>query len=252
MTKVVSENNEKLKAQEECNLMGEEWKDGLVAGNGKTGVICVDNANTAVHIFQNMDFVMPTADPRYVPNEVTDELHEARQAVINGDDSWDVHGRKRTYLYPFHPGERLRLIFPSLYVDDKTNMMDYETNEIKTFLSNADEHWRRRSFVSYEDDFVCTCLEQSDKGTGVTVQVSIDDLSKFPKFGKRKHAIGSETCMKYRKFVDADKGLIGLLAHYPAYKGSELAESGYLVLTKVILQGVICESSIPRMQRQFV
>lgn len=226
-----------MKEQELFGLKGTEWKDGPVAGNGRIGVVNADNGNEAIYIFQNMDFIMPTGEPRYTPTEITGELHEARQAVINGDDSWDVNGRKRTYLYPFHPGEQLRLSFPGLHAEEKFDKTDYETNEIQTMLTCENEHWERKSFVSYADDFVCTCLEQSDKGTAVNVRISIDDLSRLPRFGKRKHGIGPETCMRYRKFADVERGIIGLIAHYPFFEASELAESGYLILTKVILQG---------------
>lgn len=72
------------------------WRDGMVTGNGENGVICSCSPYSETLIYQNMYFIMPTPEPRFTPPEVTAELHEARQAVINFDDSWNVHDRIRT------------------------------------------------------------------------------------------------------------------------------------------------------------
>ena len=79
------------------------WRDGMVTGNGHTGVICSSAPYSETLIYQNIEFIMPSRDPRKTPEEVTSQLHEARQAVVNSDDMWNVHDRKRTFLYCFHP-----------------------------------------------------------------------------------------------------------------------------------------------------
>ena len=95
------------------------WRDGMVTGNGENGVVCSCSPYSETMIFQNMYFIIPSRQPRFVPPEVTQELHEARQAVINFDDSWNVHDRKRTFLYCFHPGHQLRLNMP------KEHLLEY-------------------------------------------------------------------------------------------------------------------------------
>lgn len=236
----------------QAEFTGSEWKEGLVAGNGKSGVVLAGSPDEEVYIFQNMDFIMPTPHPRHTPEDLREQLHQARQSVLNWDDSWDGNGRKRTYMYPFHPGEQLRLRFPEgrmasmgTKVSDREGVLgirstNYATNEIKVTFENKSGSWQRSTFVSCEDDVVVTDLQQSDEGVGISVDISIDNLSGLPKFGKWKHGTAPELSMKYCKFADADRGIIGILAHYPVFAESELAESGYLVLTKLVQVGGSC------------
>lgn len=213
------------------------WKEGLVAGNGKTGVVWNGIPDEEVFIFQNMDFIMPTCHPRYSQPGMSEELFEARQSVLHWDDSWDGHGRKRTYMYPFHPGEQLRLCFAKGEVQEFWRETDYETNELRITLMNEAGCWKRSTFASYEDDVIVSRINKSDKGAAIQVDLSIDDLSGLPKFGQWKHGTAPETAMKYYKFADEKRGIIGLLAHYPVFEGSELAEAGYLVISKLVQKG---------------
>ena len=90
------------------------WRDGMVTGNGHTGVVCSGSPYSETLIYQNIEFIMPSREPRETPEEVTSQLHEARQAVINFDDTWNVHDRNRTFLYCYHPALQLRLTLPQL------------------------------------------------------------------------------------------------------------------------------------------
>ena len=61
----------------EYDLYDVAWHDSMIAGNGHIGVIesCAPlNDNL---IYQNVEFVMPSDEPRYVPEEVTSQLEEA-------------------------------------------------------------------------------------------------------------------------------------------------------------------------------
>ena len=91
---------------------GEIWQERLVAGNGHSGVICSCDPYEEVLTYQNIELLMPTEEPRMTPPEVGSELQEARQAVLHMDATWNVHGRKRTYLYAYHPGMQLRITTP--------------------------------------------------------------------------------------------------------------------------------------------
>ena len=75
----------------------QSWQQGMVTGNGENGAVIVGSPYRDSIIYQNIHFIMPTNDPRHTPEEVTAQLDEARQTVINGDDSWDIHGRAATY-----------------------------------------------------------------------------------------------------------------------------------------------------------
>ena len=85
------------------------WMQGMVTGNGENGAVCAGSPYSDTLIYQNIHFIMPSNDPRYTPEELSGELEQARQAVINYDDTWDVNGRNASYFYAFHPGHVLRI-----------------------------------------------------------------------------------------------------------------------------------------------
>jgi hypothetical protein len=207
-----------------------QWRDGMVSGNGENGVICSGSPYNETHIYQNIYFIMPSAEPRYTPNEVTSELEQARQAVIHFDDTWDVNGRDRTYDYCFHPSHQLRMTIDTHSYKDYIRWTDYETAEIGVRYTDKNGTWERLNFSSREDNVTITKITQSDKGKKVNMILSIDDCSAMAKFGK-----GDETNMIYKKLVDEHCNYIAQIAHYPSYSGSELAKGGYCGLTQVIV-----------------
>lgn len=208
------------------------WHDGMVTGNGRTGVVCSGSPYSETLIYQHIDFIMPSPEPRAIPQEVTHELHEARQAVINLDDTWNVHDRKRTYLYCFHPGHQLRLNMEKQELLDYVRQVDYEKAEVSVKYTDKNGTWIRRTFTSREDDVTITEISQSDAATKVNVIISIDDIASMHKFGN-----GNEVNMQYKKLVDEKCSYISLVAHYPAYDGSELADGGYAGVSKVFAVG---------------
>jgi alpha-L-fucosidase 2 len=225
------------------------WRDGLVAGNGENGVVSACSPYSETLIYQNMYFIIPSRQPRIVPPEVTSELHEARQSVINFDDSWNVHDRRRTYLYCFHPGHQLRLNMPKQKIQDYTRATDYKTGEIVVKYTDIKGTWIRRTFTSREDNVTITKISQSDTGAKIDVVISIDDLSSMKNFGGG--VFGSpikrdEENMQYKKLVDEECSYISMVAHYPSYDGSELAQGGFCGVTRVITVGgtkkKICEN----------
>ena len=213
------------------------WQDGMVCGNGRIGVVCWGSPYDERYVFQNMDFLVPSDEPRSVPPEVSAELEEARQAVLHCDDTWDVHGRSRTYMYCFQPGGRLHIRLRQERLDHYAQWMDYGSGEISTVYGDKHGTWRRRTFTSREDDIVITKVEKSDRGALINVSLDIDDLSEIPRFGIRKHGTGPEIGIKYYKFTDVQQGYMGLIAHYPEFEESELSGSGYLVFTRVLAEG---------------
>ncbi len=217
--------------------ISEYWQDGMVCGNGKTGVICWGSPYDEKYVFQNMDFLVPSEAPRYTPPEVSGELEEARQAVIHLDDSWNVHGREKTGMYCFHPGESLHIRSAAKPISGYGQWMDFNSGEIVTEYEDTSGKWCRRTFVSHIDDIVITKLGKSDRGEKVNIKLYVDDISELPKFGKTKHGIGPEIGIKYQKIVNPEKKYIGIIAHYPEFEGSERSESGFLVLSKIIIEG---------------
>ena len=208
----------------------DNWKEGMVSGNGENGVICSGSPYSETLIYQNIYFIMPSRDPRYTPDEVTSELDDARQAVVNLDDTWDVNGRNRTFDYCFHPSHQLRLTMNKRIYGNYIRWTDYETAEVGIKYTDADGVWERTTFSSREDNVTITKISQSDKGKKINMTLSIDDCSAMRKFGQ-----GDEVNIRYKKLVDDDCNYISLIAHYPSYDGSELKNGGYCGLTQVIV-----------------
>ncbi len=208
------------------------WFDGMVSGNGENGVVVAGSPYSDSHIYQNIHFLMPSQDPRYTPDEVTGELHDARQAVINGDDSWDVNGRQSTYFYAYHPAHVLRLDTAKLPCHDYIRWTDFETAELGVKYSDIGGTWERLTFSSREDNVTITKITESSLGAKINMILSLQDCRSLRGFGK-----GNEKEMQYKKLVDEDATYIAQIAHYPSYEGSELKDGGYCGFTKVIVVG---------------
>ncbi len=206
------------------------WFDGMVSGNGENGVVCSGSPYNDSHIYQNINFLMPSRDPRYTPDEVTSELHDARQAVINYDDTWDVNGRNRTFSYAFHPGHVLRLKSTKLPYFDYIRWTDFETAEIGVKYTDILGKWERLTFSSREDNVTITKISKSSLGAKINMTLSLDDC-----WSLRGWGAGDEKNMQYKKLVDEDCSYIAQIAHYPSYENSELKDGGYCGFTKVIV-----------------
>lgn len=216
------------------------WRDGMVTGNGEQGVVCSCSPYCEALIYQNMYFLMPSRQPRFTPPEVTGELHEARQAVINFDDSWNVHDRNRTFLYSFHPGHQIRLTIPKEELLSYHRETNYETAEVIVTYSDRNGTWTRRTFTSREDNVTITKIAKSDSGTRINAVISLDDVSSMKNFGKgifTSKEKRNEEYMQYKKFSEKEGSYLGMVAHYPCFEDSELAEGGYAGVTRVIVTG---------------
>lgn len=210
----------------------QSWQQGMVTGNGQNGAVVAGSPYRDSIIFQNIHFIMPTNDPRYTPDEVTAQLHEARQAVINGDDSWDIHGRAATYFYAFHPGPVLRMTAKKHLYSNYIRWMDFETAEVGVRYSDMRGVWERTTFSSRADNVTITRISKSSLGAKIDLTLSLEDCWSLRNFGN-----GGEKDMRYKKLVDANADYIAQVAHYPAYENSELKNGGYCGLTQVIAEG---------------
>ena len=232
---VMEQDGTKYYAETWTDLGGRGWTDGMISGNGENGVITTGSPYEDRMIFQYMYFNFPSSEPRYSPDE-TAYLDEARQAVFNLDDSWNVHGRSRTFDYTFHPGHQLALEMeeePELL--DYLRWTDYETAEVGVAYFNEKGDWQRKTFTSRQDNVTITKIEQSSLGEKINMTISIDDISSM------NQATTSGFCdvrkMKYKKLVPESADYIAQVAHYPSYEGSELKEGGYAGVTQVITVG---------------
>ena len=208
------------------------WFDGMVSGNGENGVVVAGSPYSDSYIYNNINFLMPSEDPRYTPDEVTDQLHDARQNVINGNAAWDCDGRQSTYFYAYHPSHVLRTDTTKLAYTDYIRWTDYETAEVGVKYTDIRGTWERTTFSSRADNVTITKISQSSLGAKIDMTISLQDCWSLRGFGN-----GNEKDMRYKKLVDDDASYIALIAHYPSYEGSELKDGGWCGFTKVITVG---------------
>lgn len=225
----ISKKYTQVNTYEEYDVKNVPWHEGMVSGNGHIGVIesCVPVEDTL--IYQNVEFVMPSGDPRHVPEEVTGQLDEARQAVLHMDDTWDIHGRKRTNMYCYHPGHQLRVTMPDVKeTADYVRYTDMINDTINTTFTADGRQITRQTCVLGDMDVVVTKIVSD---IIPDTFINIDDFEGMPKFGKEKNGPAPEQHMKYSRF--AKNGYIGVIAHYPVYEGSELMNGGFAAVTQV-------------------
>lgn len=176
------------------------------------------------------------------------------------DDTWDIHNRKRTNMYCHHPGHQLRVELcrsaditdtnaliseaekhPQMTQNDDINITDYERytdfnrSEIVVKYKADGRTITKRTFASLTDDVIIT---QITGAKDFIVNISVDDFEAMHKFGmdKNKQAT-SEREMKYSRFVKDD--IVGVVAHYPSFEGSELANGGFAGATRFITDGIV-------------
>ncbi len=209
------------------------WRDGMVSGNGKNGVVTSGAPYSDTLIYQNMYLIMPSNSERETLEVIKTELEDARQHVFDNDPTWNLNGRWwRDFDYTFHPGHQLRLSMEEKETSAYQRWTDYETAEVGVTYTDADGEWERRTFASRADDVVITEITQSSEGEKVNMTISIDNPSSMYKFGN-----GDERNMQYKKLVDEDADYIAQAAHYPEYEKSELKEGGYAGVTQVVTVG---------------
>lgn len=217
---------------------GYAWRDGMVSGNGENGYITSGSPYTDSFIFQYMWFNYPSRDPRFIPDELTEQLDDARWNVFNQNDQWkikDENGstRIRTFYYSYHPGHQLRLSTVERgSVTSYERWTNYETAETGVRYSDEFGRWMRTSFTSRADNVSITKIEQSATGTKINMTISIDDISNI---SRARNGTSEVTALQYKKLVDPQAEYIAQVAHYPSYAGSELGNGGYAGLTKVLV-----------------
>ena len=208
------------------------WFDGMVTGNGENGAVIAGSPYSDSIIYNNINLLMPSNDPRYTPEELTGQLHDARQNVMNGNAAWDCDGRQSTYFYAYHPSHVLRMETTKLPYYDYIRWTDYETAEVGVKYTDIRGKWERLTFSSREDNVTITKITKSSLGAKINMTLSLQDC-----WSLRGWGAGNEKDMRYKKLVDDDATYISLIAHYPSYENSELKDGGWCGLTKVITVG---------------
>ena len=207
----------------------DSWRQGMVSGNGRQGVITSGAPYSDTLIYQNIHFIMPNQNARTCP-VTSDELETVKQHIINGEDIVDNSSYDDVYYY--HPGGELRITQETQRESDYVRYTDYETAETGVRYTDKNGTWARSTFTSRADDVTITKISASDTGTKVDLTLSFDDISVMANYND-----GNKKDMQYKKIVADDCEYIAFVAHYPNYENSELKNGGYATLTYVITQG---------------
>lgn len=211
------------------------WREGMISGNGENGVITSGAPYRDTLNFQYIYFNFPSADPIEAPEDEYMYLDEARQAVFNLDDSWNVHGRNRTFYYAYHPGAQLSLEMASQgTVSDYKRWTNYETAEVGVHFTDEKGEWERRTFTSRTDNVTVTSIQPSSNGERVNMTLSVDDISNM---SKAYNGMTKVLEQRYKKLVADDCSYIGLVSKYPSYANSDLKYGGYSTISYVIVEG---------------
>lgn len=216
------------------------WRDGMISGNGVNGYVESGSPYNDVFIFQHMWFNYPSSDPRQTPKELTNQLHEARQNVLNLNDKWEIKDvnnkkRKRTFYYSFHPGHQLRLsMLKNFKEKNYMRYTDYETGETVVNYTDDEGEWSRCSFTSRIDNVSITKISKSSFGKKINMLITLDDISGMYKATDK---MSNVTSLRYKKLVNDDAEYIAQIVHYPSYEDSELKNGGYAGVTRVITEG---------------
>lgn len=207
------------------------WHDGFVAGNGENGVINGGSPYDDTLIYQNINFIMPK-DTKRDSEDISYRLDQARRDIVSGE-SYMTDDEVWYSNYCFHPGGQLRISQEEESYSNYIRWCDYETGELAVKYTDKHGDWERFTFTSRVNNATITKITKSSEGKKVNVTLSYDDILKMYK----NREAGDEELLEYKKLVDEEGNYIAEIAHYPTYKGSELAEAGYATLVYVVTEG---------------
>lgn len=204
------------------------WRQGMISGNGRQGVITSGSPYSDSLIFQNIAFIMPNENIRYCP-DTAHELEAVKQNIVKGEDITDNASYDDVYAY--HPGGSLRITQEKKNEKDYIRYTDYTSAEVGVRYTDETGIWERKTFTSQADGVTITKLTQSSTGSKLNMTLSFDDISTLANYGD-----GHEKNIKYKKLVSEDCAYIAMVAHYPNYENSELKNGGYATMTYIVCE----------------
>lgn len=163
-----------------------DWEDGLLAGNGKQGIIVFGNPRSETVIFDDKDFFMARteAHPVRTFNTVSpDDISRIRDLLIAGryreanQLAADVQGYQNGGEGSKHPGYKMTLTLPdSGEISNYVRSTDYSTGVVSVNWSDDKGDWERTSFVSRPDGVTVQYLPApAGKTFDIKLGLSIDE-----------------------------------------------------------------------------
>ncbi|GAA1364417.1 glycosyl hydrolase family 95 catalytic domain-containing protein [Catellatospora chokoriensis] len=163
----------------------DDWENGLLAGNGKQGVIVFGNPRNDTVVFNDRDFFMARSEarPHRTFNTVSqDNLNRIRDLLLAGNYqaanqlAADVQGYSGGGEGSKHPGFKMTIQLPdSGTVRDYSRATDYASGVVSVNWTDDKGAWKRDTFVSRPDGVTVQYLPApAGQRMNVTLGVSID------------------------------------------------------------------------------
>ncbi|WP_212822957.1 discoidin domain-containing protein [Catellatospora sp. TT07R-123] len=161
------------------------WEDGLLAGNGKQGIIVFGNPRNDTVVFDDKDFFMARTEarPHRTFNTVSpDNLNRVRDLLLSGNYQGanqlaaDVQGYQGGGEGSKHPGFKMTIQLPdSGTIRDYSRSTDYASGVVSVNWTDDKGTWKRDSFVSRVDGATVQYLPApAGQRLNVTLGLSID------------------------------------------------------------------------------
>ncbi|MFC4591223.1 glycosyl hydrolase family 95 catalytic domain-containing protein [Sphaerisporangium corydalis] len=170
-----------------------DWANGLLAGNGKQGIIVFGNPRAETVVFDDKDFFMARSEgrPHRTFNTVSqDNINRIRDLLIAGNYQQanqlaaDVQGYQGGGEGSKHPGFKMTLTMPaSGTVTNYVRSTDYSSGVVGVNWNDSKGAWRRDSFVSRTDGATVQYLpapsgQRLDVKLGLSIDTGMNLLNK--------------------------------------------------------------------------
>ncbi|SNT53302.1 Fibronectin type III domain-containing protein [Streptosporangium subroseum] len=170
-----------------------DWEDGLLAGDGKQGIIVFGDPNDETVVFNDRDFFMARSEAR--PHRTFNAVSQAnikkiRDLVIAGKYqeanqlAADVQGYQGGGEGSKHPGFKMTLKSPATgEVVNYVRSTDYSSGVVSVNWSDDKGDWKRDSFVSQTDGATVQYLpapagQKLDVKLGLSIDPGMNLLNK--------------------------------------------------------------------------
>ena len=238
------------------------WRDGLMTGNGEQAVIesgapdedtiifnntkLVLGSNEifeVMDISDNLDSIRTTAADRSNPGAWTGWVRNARNEKY-GDGASTAGNDMSTNTKMYHPGAELR-IKNNAYTShtDYNRWTNFETGEIGSQWIDADgKEWNRRTFSSRADNVNITIIEAPEDGE-LDLTLSVDNLLEMGIDSASLKNKGITEAPESKEIVERDENgwSIGQIVKYGDFgvKGTndyraQFSDGGYATAVRVI------------------
>ncbi|MDR0431071.1 MAG: glycoside hydrolase N-terminal domain-containing protein [Tannerellaceae bacterium] len=203
-----------------------DWPNGLMAGNGKMGVIVFGDPLNERVIYNDRKFFMAASNERTFNTVSAVNLKKIRDYCV--EEKWkeandlanEVHGWKDGGEGNKHPGYEMLIKIPaSGEVKNYSRECDFRTGEIIVKWTDNRGNWERRTFVSRKDNVIVQYLKAPSKGK-LNCLILLDTEEGM-------HL----SSLKFTNKSDVD--FLNLRANYP----SNTNGAGYEGVTRIVCSG---------------